>query len=231
MYAAPPSLFWMQQQAPCGDNLSFCLNYENCTNMSSCHITMKIEQSSFEIWNFMLGCLTFSEFSSPSTYYIGATGAIHTGASGGSIFIYFFSVSTFLVFLFFAVSGLPEYCSIFYFPFCSSSVRSSQAWHLNFSGWFDSFENPTFFWRHIIWADHQDHPDHLDPLTPTQCSPIHPSTTHYRLEQPSIVKNSRVEPSIAQCSPLPCCPVTLSHLSPLSPLTTSSHPTSFSETA
>ena len=55
VYAAPPSLFWIQQQAPCGDNLSFCLNYENCTNMSSCHIAMKIEQSSFEIWNLMLG--------------------------------------------------------------------------------------------------------------------------------------------------------------------------------
>ena len=55
VYAAPPSLFWMQEQAPCGDNLSFCLNYENCTNMSSCHIIMKIEQSSYEIWNLMLG--------------------------------------------------------------------------------------------------------------------------------------------------------------------------------
>ena len=157
VYAAPPSLFWMQEQAPCGDNLSFCLNYENCTNMSSCHIIMKIEQSSYEIWNLMLGLRSawlFLSFGTP-LLDICPWEPLEPFIQELQVVphLYVFFLCPYSWCTFFAVSGLPDYCSIFHLPCYSSSVRSSQAWHLNFSGYFDSFEKHIFFKaNHLGWS-------------------------------------------------------------------------------
>ena len=118
VYAAPPSLFWMQEQAPCGDNLSFCLNYENCTNMSSCHIIMKIEQSSYEIWNLMLGLRSawlFLSFGTPRLDicpWEPLEPFIQELQVVPHLYV-FFSVSIFLVYLF---CGLWPTRLLLYFP-------------------------------------------------------------------------------------------------------------------
>ena len=54
-----------------------------------------------------------------------------------------------------AVSGPTEHCSIFHFPsVLRSSVRSSQAWHINFSWYFDYYTMKTIYFLnayHLGW--------------------------------------------------------------------------------
>ena len=88
-------------------------------------------------------------------------------------------------------------------------------------------DNLSVYTTSTIWTAH------YSPVQPSivQCSPVQSNTAHYSTEQPSTVRNSWVDPSTAQCCTFPCKPSRcISRVTP-SPLSTSSHPTSFTETA
>ena len=129
-----------------------------------------------------------------------------------------------------AVSGLPEYCSIFHFPpFVCLSVRHGRdnstfldnlmvwimktiyflnAYHPGWSSW--PYGSPGTLlppWPN----DHLDHMDHLDsPVQPSKVhySPVEPSAAQYSIVQsttiqyqPSTVQLSLVQPSTVHYSP------------------------------
>ena len=71
----------------------------------------------------------------------------------------------------FAVSVLPEYCTIFHFP-VRSSVRPSHACHLNFFRLFDGLNHENHIFSECIQTDHPDHSDHLDHLDHLTTRPL-----------------------------------------------------------